>query len=114
MVGVLVQGRVDWRSRGTARTQGPGEAARAAYAATGAVEYVPGVDGERADVGMPGEHVWSWYQRWADAGVQPNRYVVMSDAELLAHESLSESPRGRSGCRGPARRSTSTSTTTRP
>jgi fermentation-respiration switch protein FrsA (DUF1100 family) len=70
-----------------------GEAARAAYERSGEAEYVPGVDRERADVGMPGEYVWSWYHRWADAGVWPNRYAVMSDAELLAYESLSAAER---------------------
>ncbi len=70
-----------------------GEAARATYDASGTVEYVPAVDRERSDVGMPGEYRWSWYQRWADAGAWPNRYAVMSDAELLNFESLSAAAR---------------------
>lgn len=70
-----------------------GEAARAKYDETGVVEYVPGVDRERTDVGMPGEYVWSWYHRWADMGVWPNRYAVMSDADLLAYESISAAAR---------------------
>ncbi len=37
--------------------------------------------------------VWGWYQRWADAGLWPNRFAVMSDAELLDFESMSASAR---------------------
>lgn len=70
-----------------------GEAARAHFAASGEVLTVPAVDPERTDVGMPGEFVWRWYQPWADAGVWPNRYAVMSDAALLAYESRSAAER---------------------
>lgn len=89
------EGDLSWLGSETAleARRARGDAARAAYDATGTVDYVPGVDQVRTDVGMPGEYVWSWYHRWADAGIWPNRYAVMSDAELLAYESLSAAAR---------------------
>lgn len=67
--------------------------ARRKYEATGEVDYVKGVDPHDPNVGMPGELVWGWYQRWADAGLWPNRFAVLSDDELLAYESMSASAR---------------------
>lgn len=59
-----------------------GRAALEKYEATGDVDVVPAVDHARADVGMPGELVWSWYELWADRGLWENRYAVLSDAAL--------------------------------
>lgn len=70
-----------------------GRAALEKYEATGEVDYVPAVDVARADVGMPGEMVWSWYQLWADRGLWENRYAVMSDAAVLSYESISAAAR---------------------
>jgi dienelactone hydrolase/ketosteroid isomerase-like protein len=70
-----------------------GRAARDKYETTGEVDYVPAVDHDRGDVGMPGELVWSWYQLWADRGLWENRYAVMSDAEVFSYESLSAAAR---------------------
>jgi fermentation-respiration switch protein FrsA (DUF1100 family) len=70
-----------------------GREAKAKYETTGEVEYVPGVDSVRQDVGMPGLPAWSWYQAQADRGIWENRYAVMSDAGLLAYESLSATAR---------------------
>ncbi|MFG1710941.1 alpha/beta hydrolase [Nonomuraea sp. M3C6] len=70
-----------------------GREAKEKYDATGEVEYVPGVDFARTDVGMPGEPVWSWYQLWADQGLWENRYAVMSDAALLPFEGISAAAR---------------------
>lgn len=70
-----------------------GDEATATYEATGEVEYVPAVDAERMDVGMPGAFVYNWYQPWADRGLWENRYAVMSDADLLAYESISAAER---------------------
>lgn len=67
--------------------------ARFRFDETGEVEYVPGVDAERMDVGMPGKFVWDWYHHWADRGIWDNRYAVMSDADLLGYESLSAAAR---------------------
>lgn len=39
------------------------------FEATGEVEYVPGVDSVRMDVGMPGLLPWCWYQAQADRGI---------------------------------------------
>ena len=33
-----------------------------------------------------------WYQPWADRGIWQNQYAVMSDANLLAFESISAVP----------------------
>lgn len=70
-----------------------GAAAKLKFETTGEVDYVPGVDKTRMDVGMPGEFVWAWYQPWADRGVWENRYAVMSDTDLLAYESISAARR---------------------
>lgn len=70
-----------------------GEAAKAKYASSGEVDFVPAVDEERMDVGMPGKFVYDWYLPWADRGVWENRYAVMSDADLLAYESKSAAER---------------------
>jgi uncharacterized protein len=70
-----------------------GAEAKAKYEANGEVEYVPGVDSVRLDVGMPGLLPWSWYQAQADRGIWDNQYAVMSDAALLSYESLSAAAR---------------------
>jgi fermentation-respiration switch protein FrsA (DUF1100 family) len=70
-----------------------GRAALERYEATGEVDYVPAVDSTRADVGMPGELPWSWYQLWADRGLWENRYAVMSDAAVLAYDSITAAAR---------------------
>ncbi len=70
-----------------------GGQARDRYERTGQVDYVPAVDPERTDVGMPGAVVNDWYAPWADAGIWDNRYAVMSDATLLDYESLSAAQR---------------------
>lgn len=70
-----------------------GREAAAKYEATGEATYVPAVDVERGDVGMPGELVWSWYQLWADRGLWENRYAVMSDAALFSFDSISAAAR---------------------
>lgn len=70
-----------------------GMVAQAKYLTSGEVEYVPAVDQTRMDVGMPGELVWSWYAPWAAKSNWENRYAVMSDADLLAYESLSAATR---------------------
>lgn len=72
-----------------------GVAARAAYERTGQVEYVPAVDARRADVGMPGELVWSWYQLAADRGEWENQYAVLSDEAVFRFETLSAAARMR-------------------
>lgn len=69
------------------------QAALDKYQATGEVDYVKGVDKADPNVGMPGELVWSWYHRWADAGLWPDRFAVLSDVELLDYESMSASAR---------------------
>ncbi|MEM6428655.1 MAG: alpha/beta hydrolase [Deinococcota bacterium] len=63
--------------------------AKTKYLQHGEIDYVPAVDPERTDVGMPGEFVWNWYSAWAQKGIWENRYAVMSDADLLTYESLS-------------------------
>jgi hypothetical protein len=70
-----------------------GRQAMAKFEAAGDVEYVPGVDPERLDVGMPGLLPWSWYRTQADRGIWDNRYAVMSDVRLLTYESLSPAAR---------------------
>lgn len=70
-----------------------GERAAEKFQRTGEADYVPAVDKTRADVGMPGELVWSWYHVWADKGLWENRYAVMSDADLLKYESMSGAKR---------------------
>ncbi|MEM8535773.1 MAG: alpha/beta hydrolase [Chloroflexota bacterium] len=70
-----------------------GEQAKRHYEETGEVEYVPAVDPQRLDVGMPGSFVWDWYSPWSERGIWENRYALMSDADLLAYESLSAASR---------------------
>lgn len=70
-----------------------GEAALTKYQQTGEVDYVPAVDPQRTDVGMPGSFTWDWYAPWAQAGIWENRYAVMSDASVLNYESLSAAAR---------------------
>jgi pimeloyl-ACP methyl ester carboxylesterase len=70
-----------------------GEAARKKYETTGEIDYVPGVDAERMDVGMPGAYVWTYYQLWADRGGWENRYAVMSDAALIPFRSIDAAAR---------------------
>ena len=70
-----------------------GVAARSAYQQTGEVEYVPAVDAERRDVGMPGELVWGWYQLAADRDQWENRYAVLSDEAVFSFETLSVAAR---------------------
>ncbi len=70
-----------------------GRQARQRYEATGEVDYVPAVDPERMDVGMPGAVVDAWYRPWADHGIWENRYAVMSDASVLEYESVSAARR---------------------
>ncbi|MBC8137471.1 MAG: alpha/beta hydrolase [Fibrella sp.] len=70
-----------------------GEAALEKFQSTGEIEYVPAIDPERMDVGMPGQFVWEWYHPWSDRGLWENRYPVMSDAHLLRYESLSAAQR---------------------
>jgi uncharacterized protein len=72
---------------------GRGLAALEKYETTGEVDYVPAVDFSRADAGMPGELVWSWYTLWADRGSWENLYAVMSDAALFSFDSLSAAAR---------------------
>lgn len=70
-----------------------GRQAREKFERTGEVEYVPAVDPERMDVGMPGAVVDAWYRPWADKGVWENRFAVMSDATVLEYESISAAGR---------------------
>lgn len=88
------EGDIAWLTQdGFDRRLANGMAARARYAATGEVDYVPGVSQTDMNVGMPGEFVWVWYQPWADRGLWENRYAVMSDADLLSFESISAARR---------------------
>ncbi|MCG8349973.1 MAG: alpha/beta hydrolase [Chloroflexales bacterium] len=82
---------IEWMGTAAALTERRerGEQAKKHYEETGEVKYVPAVDPERLDVGMPGRFVWDWYSPWAERGIWENRYAVMSDADLLAYESLS-------------------------
>ena len=83
------EGDIEWLTEaGYQARKTQGEAAKAKYEATGEVVYVKGVDQTDMNVGMPGEFVWSWYQPWADRGLWENRYAVMSDADLLAYNSI--------------------------
>lgn len=84
------EGDIEWLTKeGYESRKAAGEAAKAKYLDTGEVDYVKGVDRTDPNVGMPGDFVWEWYQPWADRGVWENRYAVMSDADLLAFESIS-------------------------
>ncbi|TFL16354.1 alpha/beta hydrolase [Jannaschia formosa] len=83
------EGDLEWLTEdGLAARKAIGEAARAKFEATGEVDYVKAVDQTDMNVGMPGEFVWVWYQPWADRGQWENRYAVMSDADLLAFDSI--------------------------
>lgn len=83
------EGDIEWLTEeGYQARKTQGEAAKAKYEATGEVIYVKGVDQTDMNVGMPGEFVWVWYQPWADRGLWENRYAIMSDADLLAYNSI--------------------------
>lgn len=84
------EGDIAWLTEdGYAARLAQGEKAKAKYLATGEIDYVAGVDDVDMNVGMPGKFVWDWYHVWADKGLWDNRYAVMSDADLLAYESIS-------------------------
>ncbi|MCL9999962.1 MAG: hypothetical protein NBV68_11320, partial [Erythrobacter sp.] len=83
------QGDIAWLTEdGYAARLAQGQAAKAKYEATGEIIYIPGVDETDMNVGMPGKFVWDWYHVWAEKGLWDNRYAVMSDADLLAYESI--------------------------
>lgn len=87
------EGDIAWLGEaGYAARREAGEAARRRFLETGVVDYVKGVDRTDMNVGMPGDFVWVWYQPWADRGIWDNRYAVMSDADLLAYDSISAMP----------------------
>jgi len=90
-------GRADAVGRRLAR----GVAARSAYERIGEVEYVPAVDAERPDVGMPGELVWGWYQPAADRDEWENRYAVLSGEAVFGFENLSAAAVTSPWCRPP-------------
>jgi uncharacterized protein len=84
------EGDIVWLTEeGYAARLAQGEAAKAKFRSTGEIDYVAGVDEVDMNVGMPGKFVWDWYHHWADNGLWDNRYAVMSDADLLAYESIS-------------------------
>ncbi len=88
------EGDLAWLTKeGYAARLANGERAKKRYKETGEVEYVAGVDETDMNVGMPGKFVWDWYHLWADRGAWDNRYAVMSDADLLAYESISAARR---------------------
>lgn len=83
------EGDIEWLTEeGLAARKAQGKAAKAKFEATGEVDYVKAVDKTDMNVGMPGEFVWVWYQPWADRDQWENRYAVMSDADLLAYDSI--------------------------
>lgn len=83
------EGDIEWLTEeGYAARKTQGELAKAKFEETGEVDYVKAVDQTDPNVGMPGEFVWVWYQPWADRGIWENRYAVMSDADLLAYDSI--------------------------
>lgn len=83
------KGDLEWLGQeGLEARKAQGEASKAKYLDSGEVDYVNAVDQTDTNVGMPGEFVWSWYQPWADRGLWENKYAVMSDADLLAYESI--------------------------
>ena len=83
------EGDIDWLTEeGYRARKAQGEVAKARFETSGEVDYIKGVDKTDMNVGMPGEFVWVWYQPWADRGLWDNRYAVMSDADLLAYESI--------------------------
>jgi pimeloyl-ACP methyl ester carboxylesterase len=91
------EGDIEWLTEeGYAARKAQGEVAKSKFAASGEVDYVKAVDRTDMNVGMPGEFVWVWYQPWADRGLWENRYAVMSDADLLAYDSISVADRLRS------------------
>lgn len=84
-----LKGDVQWLTQaGLDARRAQGEAAKEKFLMTGVVDYVKAVDKTDMNVGMPGEFVWAWYQPWADRGLWENKYAVMSDAALLAYESI--------------------------
>lgn len=84
------EGDLEWLTEeGLAARRANGEVAKAKFETIGEVDYIKGVDQTDKNVGMPGEFVWVWYQPWADRGQWDNRYALMSDADLLAYESIS-------------------------
>jgi uncharacterized protein len=84
------EGDIAWLTEdGYAARLAQGEKAKAKYLTTGEIDYVAGVDDVDMNVGMPGKFVWDWYHVWAEKGLWDNRYAVMSDADLLAYESIS-------------------------
>jgi uncharacterized protein len=88
------EGNIEWLTQaGFDARKAAGDAAKQKFLATGQIDYVKGVDRTDPNVGMPGDFVWTWYQPWSDRGQWENRYAVMSDADLLAYESLSATRR---------------------
>lgn len=84
------EGSIEWLGEdGYQKRLEAGKKAKQKYEQTGEVEYIPAVDEENMEVGMPGKMVWDWYHHWSDRGVWENFYAVMSDAELLPYESIS-------------------------
>ncbi len=83
------EGDLEWLGEeGFAARKAQGEAAKAKYEATGAVDYIKAVDPVDMNVGMPGDFVFAWYGPWAERGEWDNRYAVMSDADLLGFDSI--------------------------
>ena len=85
------EGDLMWRGseEALADLRARGQKAKNKYEQTGKIDYVPAIDLERTDVGMPGKPVYAWYAPWIEASTWENRYAVMSDADLFAYESLS-------------------------
>ena len=84
------EGDVEWLTEeGLAARKAQGETAKAKFEATGEIDYVKAADPVDMNVGMPGAFVYDWYGPWAERGLWENRYAVMSDADLLAYESIS-------------------------
>ncbi len=69
-----------------------GKEARKKFETTGVVDYLPIIDAERTDVGLPSRYIWAWYRKWINASRWENRYAVMSDAEVWAFD-MSEAAR---------------------
>ena len=64
-----------------------GQAAKAKFAATGAVDYTPVVSLDDKAAGLPWPPIHDWYQPWTTAkwgapSRWENRYATMSDAEV--------------------------------
>lgn len=84
------EGDIEWLTEeGFAARKAQGDAAKAKFEATGEIDYVKASDPVDMNVGMPGDFVYDWYGPWAERGQWENRYAVMSDADLLAYESIS-------------------------